>query len=318
MRVVAMQPVRHARRRTKLGGGAGIDTQRSQIDERERVPVCVWKGCIKGEHIVATVHGDDITIGGERSAVELFTNMMSRKYEIKVKMRTSLGHAREIVKDHELEQANHAATPCNMDKKKENNARSDGSKGENQCEQGQRRTKHDWDDAGDGDDKNRVQMTNDERDDAKNSQALTGGDVTKCRALVAHISYLSQDRQDLNLRQCKYAVRWQNHQFVTWNVSRGSEETSLASRQQSAGSAGSRVVSWKRIQTPIGEATKPLDDRCQPELSREADTALRYGPRSSSWCHCSPPRASCTPLSEPRQKGQGSRVWQRTWEYRVG
>ena len=29
---------------------------------------CVWKGCIKGEqHTEATVHGDDITIGGERS-----------------------------------------------------------------------------------------------------------------------------------------------------------------------------------------------------------------------------------------------------------
>ena len=24
---------------------------------------CVWKVCIKGEHVVATVHGDDITTG---------------------------------------------------------------------------------------------------------------------------------------------------------------------------------------------------------------------------------------------------------------
>ena len=38
---------------------------------------CVWRGHIKGEHIVATVHGDDITIAGEGSAVEL------KKYEIK-------------------------------------------------------------------------------------------------------------------------------------------------------------------------------------------------------------------------------------------
>ena len=30
---------------------------------------CVWQGCIRSKHIVATVHGDDITIGGERSAV---------------------------------------------------------------------------------------------------------------------------------------------------------------------------------------------------------------------------------------------------------
>ena len=54
---------------------------------------CVWQGCIKGEHVVATVHGDDITIGGERSVVELLIKLISRKYEIKkkwlVKVRTS-------------------------------------------------------------------------------------------------------------------------------------------------------------------------------------------------------------------------------------
>ena len=84
-----------------------------------------------------------------------------------------------------------------MDKKSENKATSDGSKAEDQCEQEQRQTKDDWDDAGDADDKNRVQMTNDERDDANDSQALTGGDIMKYRALVARISYLSQDRPDL-------------------------------------------------------------------------------------------------------------------------
>ena len=57
--------------------------------------------------------------------------------------------------------------------------------------------KHDWDDAGDGDDKNRVQMTNDERDDAKNSQSTHKCEITKYRALVARIRYLSQDRPDL-------------------------------------------------------------------------------------------------------------------------
>ena len=96
-------------------------------------------------------------------------------------------YVREILKDLELEQVNHAATPCNVDKKSENSVRSHGSKGENHCEQGQRHTKHDLDDAGDGDDKNRVQMTNDERDDANDSQALTGGDIAKYRAIVARI-----------------------------------------------------------------------------------------------------------------------------------
>ena len=73
----------------------------------------------------------------------------------------------------------------------------EGSNGENQCEQGQCRTKDDWDDVGDGDDKNRVQMTNDEGNDRNDSQALTGSDITKYRALVARVSYLSHDRPDL-------------------------------------------------------------------------------------------------------------------------
>ena len=43
---------------------------------------CVWKGCIKSEHSMATVHGDDITIGEERSVVKFLIKMSSRKYEI--------------------------------------------------------------------------------------------------------------------------------------------------------------------------------------------------------------------------------------------
>ena len=104
---------------------------------------------------------------------------------------------REIFEGLELEQANHAATPCSVDKRMEDNARIDGSKVENQCKQGQCQTNHDWDGAGDGDDKNRVQMTIDARNSMNDSQALTGGEVTKCRGLEARISYLSQDRPDL-------------------------------------------------------------------------------------------------------------------------
>ena len=47
---------------------------------------------------------------------------------------------------------------------------------------------------GDGDGRNRPQMAG---DDANDSPALTGGDITKYRALVARMSYLSQDRPDL-------------------------------------------------------------------------------------------------------------------------
>ena len=37
----------------------------------------------RGEDIVATVHGDNITIGGQRSAVESPIKMIYKKYEIK-------------------------------------------------------------------------------------------------------------------------------------------------------------------------------------------------------------------------------------------
>ena len=46
----------------------------------------------------------------------------------------------------------------------------------------------------DDDDTDRPQMAN---DDAVDSQALTGGDITRYRGLVARISYLSQDRPDV-------------------------------------------------------------------------------------------------------------------------
>ena len=52
---------------------------------------------------------------------------------------------------------------------------------------GQTQTKREWDGMGDGDGRNRPQMA---RDDANDSQALTGGDVTRYRARVARISYL--------------------------------------------------------------------------------------------------------------------------------
>ena len=60
---------------------------------------------------------------------------------------------------------NRAATPCNAERKEEDTARNDESKGENQGELEQRQTKHVWDDAGDGDDEIRVQVINDERDE---------------------------------------------------------------------------------------------------------------------------------------------------------
>ena len=49
----------------------------SDLNEGARGP-CLWKGCIKGEQIVATLHGEDITIGGEPSVVEfVIENVMN-------------------------------------------------------------------------------------------------------------------------------------------------------------------------------------------------------------------------------------------------
>ena len=80
--------------------------------------------------------------------------------------------------------------------------RRDESKEENRCGRGQTKTKHGWDDVNDCDDRDRPQMAD---DDAVDCQALTGGDITRYRAFVARISYLSQDRPDLkfaSMRVC--------------------------------------------------------------------------------------------------------------------
>ena len=112
---------------------------------------------------------------------------------------------------------------CNTDKECENKARSDGRKGENQCEQGQRQTKHDWDNTGDGDDKNRVQMTNNERDNANDSQALTVVTSRSTEHLWRASDTCHKIDQISSWRQCKYDVRWQTRQRLTWERSRGLE-----------------------------------------------------------------------------------------------
>ena len=92
---------------------------------------------------MATVHGDDITIGEERSAVGLFIKMISRKYEIKkqvigedadleksgripnrviewrrddITKEADQRHVRDFLKNLELERAKHSATPCAVGK----------------------------------------------------------------------------------------------------------------------------------------------------------------------------------------------------------
>ena len=134
---------------------------------------------------MATVHGDDITIGGQRTAVEFLIKMVSKKYEIRkqvlggdpdleksgrilnrviewdrdgITIEADQRHDRERMKSLELERANHSATPCAVE-------RIDESKGENRCGRGQ--TKRRWDDVNDDDNRNRPRMAD---DDAIHSQ----------------------------------------------------------------------------------------------------------------------------------------------------
>ena len=91
-------------------------------------------------------------------------------------------HVKDILKGLELERANHIATPCAVESKNEANARNDVSTGENRRGRRQAQTKHEWDDVSEGDDRYRPQMAD---DDANDSQALTGADITRHRALKA-------------------------------------------------------------------------------------------------------------------------------------
>ena len=50
---------------------------------RESACPCVWRGRIKREDVVATLHGDDMTIGGQRTAVEFLIKVISKKCEIR-------------------------------------------------------------------------------------------------------------------------------------------------------------------------------------------------------------------------------------------
>ena len=150
---------------------------------------CVWRGRIKGDDVVATVHGDDITVSGQWTTVEVLIKMISKKYEI---MQQILGgdldleksgrilnrviewdcdgitieayqrHVREIMKGLELERANNSATPRAVE-------RIDERKGENRCGRGQ--TKRKWDDVNDDENGDRPRMAD---DDAIDSQASTG------------------------------------------------------------------------------------------------------------------------------------------------
>ena len=173
-------------------------------------------------------------------------------------------HVREILKDLELEQANPAATPCNVDKKNENTAGSDGSKGGTHLNKGSNRS------TTTGTmrvmvPRTKIPMTNDERDDTNYSQTLTGSETTKYTALVARISCLSQDRPDLKFASlqecCAMASPSRSDLERVKRIGRYLVGTPRAERLFRC----NKLVSSKRTSTQTGEATRPPDDRCQLE-----------------------------------------------------
>ena len=154
-------------------------------------------------------------------------------------------HVREIMKGLELERENHSATPCAVE-------------GENRCGRGQ--TKHRWNDVNDDDNRPPTTMPL----TVRHSQVVTSHDIEHSlhESVTCHKTVQISSSQ-----QCRYAVRWPTPQCVTRNVSRGSEDTSLTGREQSAGSAGSKVRNCRRSWTLTREATRPLGDQSQAESS---------------------------------------------------
>ena len=92
--------------------------------------------------------------------------------------------------------------PCR--RSNEGNARSDESKGLTDANRDKTQTEHEWDGMGDGDGRNRLQMAG---DGANDSQALTGGHITKYRTLVARISVFSKDLPDLKFASLQVSLQ---------------------------------------------------------------------------------------------------------------
>ena len=116
-------------------------------------------------------------------------------------------------------------------------------------------------------------------------------------------------------------MRWQVHPRVTWSVSRGSEDTSLGSQdEQSAGIP--LAAKWRAgsvFRRRLEKATKPLDDRCQPESLCEADTVVKVWTKKQQVVSLSTAESELYAAVQDRiRMDWGSRVWQRIWEIACG
>ena len=82
-----------------------------------------------------------------------------------------------------------------------------------------------------------------------------------------------------SLHRWRCVGRWRGRPCAKWNASRGSDDTSSGGRERGARSVGSRVASWKRIRTLIGEATEPLDRQISAGVIMRRGHCLKVWPK---------------------------------------
>ena len=225
---------------------------------------CVWRGHIKVKDIVATVHGDDITVHGEWSAVELLIKMKPKRYEIKKQV---------IGEDPDLEKSgrilnrviarNHDGITMADQRHSERisprhrvpwrgrmTARE--STDEDRNRPGLNTSVMTWTTVTTGTDcRRQMTMTT----TAQHSQVAASRGTE--HSLHESVSCRTID-QISSLHRCRCVVRWRGPPCATWNASRESDDTSSGGQKRGAGSVGSRVVSWRHTTQTLTEEAKRL------------------------------------------------------------
>ena len=136
--------------------------------------------------------------------------------------------------------------------------------------QGQTWTEHERDDMDNGDNRDRLQVADDDANDSPGTQKVTSRGTEHS----LHESVICRKIDQISsLHRCRCVVRWRGRPCATCNASRGSDDTSSGGRERGAGSVGSRVASWNCIRTLTGEATRPPGDRSQLESSLSQSSA---------------------------------------------
>ena len=152
-------------------------------------------------------------------------------------------------------------------------------------------------------------------DDAIDSQALTGGDIARYRALVARISYLSQDRLDLkfaSMRVCcamaKPSVRDMEcvKRFGRYLVGKPRAKCWFLWQQSGeleafsdAGWGGDRAT--RRL---VSAGVIMWGSRCLKVWTKKQQVVALSSAESELFA-----------AVKTARKGSGSKAWRRTWEY---